>query len=90
MSSKVDLHLHTRYSDRSAEWVFRRLNFPDSYSDPLVLYKRLRLAGMQFVTFTDHNRIDGCLAIADQPGVFLSEQISTQFPEDRSRVELLA
>ena len=90
MSSKADLHLHSRYSDRSAEWVFRRLNFPDSYSDPLALYQRLRAAGMDFFTLTDHNRIDGCLAIADQPGVFISEQISTYFPEDHGRVELLA
>ena len=90
MPSKADLHLHSRHSARSAEWVFRRIDFPDSTSDPLALYHRLRGAGMQFVTFTDHNSIDGCLAIADQPGVFLSEQISTQFPEDRARVELLA
>ncbi len=90
MLSKADLHLHSRYSDRSAEWLFRRLNFPDSYSDPLALYTRLRAAGMQFVTFTDHNRIEGCLAIAEQPGVILSEQISTYFPEDHSRVEILA
>ena len=90
MPSKADLHLHSRHSDRSAEWLFRRLNFPDSYSDPLALCQRLRAAGMQFVTFTDHNTIDGCLAIADQPGAFLSEQISTHFPEDRSRVEILA
>ncbi|MCX6968075.1 MAG: histidinol-phosphatase, partial [Verrucomicrobia bacterium] len=90
MPSKADLHLHSRYSDRSAEWLFRRLNFPDSYSDPLALYTRLRTAGMQFVTFTDHNRIEGCLAIAELPGVFVSEQISTYFPENRSRVEILA
>jgi glycosyltransferase involved in cell wall biosynthesis len=45
---------------------------------------------MQFVTITDHNRIDGCLEIADLPGVFISEQISTYFPENRCRVELLA
>lgn len=70
--------------------MFRRLDFPDSYTDPLALYKRLRAEGMAFFTLTDHNCIDGCLSIADKPGVFVSEQISTLFPEDRSRVELLA
>lgn len=90
MSAKVDLHLHSRFSARSAEWVFRRIDFPDSTSDPLALYQRLQAEGMTFFTLTDHNRIDGALSIADQPGVFLSEQISTQFPEDRARVELLA
>lgn len=90
MPSKADLHLHSRHSARSAEWVFRRLEFPDSCSVPQALYTALRAAGMQFFTLTDHNSIDGCLSVADKPGVFLSEQISTFFPEDRSRVELLA
>ncbi len=90
MFSKADLHLHSRYSDRSAEWVMRRLDFPDSASEPDALYERLREAGMDFVTLTDHDRIDGCLEIAGRPGVFLSEQISAYFPEDRCRVDLLA
>ncbi|HWL53574.1 MAG TPA: glycosyltransferase [Chthoniobacteraceae bacterium] len=90
MLSKADLHLHSRYSDRSAEWLLRRLDFPDSYSDPKALYRQLKAAGMNFVTFTDHNRIDGCLEIADRRDVFISEQITAQFPEDRFRVELLA
>ena len=90
MPSRADLHLHSRYSDRSAEWLLRRLDFPDSYSEPVELYKQLKKAGMQFVTLTDHNRIEGCLEIADRPGVFLSEQVSALFPEDRCRVELLA
>lgn len=91
MPSKADLHLHSRHSARSAEWVLRRLDFPDSYSDPAALYRKLtEEKGMSFVTLTDHNDISGCLAIAGRPGVFLSEQISTLFPEDRARVELLA
>lgn len=90
MPSRVDLHLHSRHSDRAAEWLLRRLDFPDSYSDPVALYKALKAGGMSFFTLTDHNRIDGCLEIADRPGVFISEQISTAFPEDRCRVELLA
>jgi len=90
MLSSADLHLHSRSSTRSAEWVLRRLDFPDSTSDPVTLYRRLRKAGMQFVTLTDHNSIEGCLSIAHEPGVFLSEQVSSLFPEDRARVEILA
>ncbi len=89
MPSRADLHLHSRFSDRSAEWLLRRFNFPDSTSEPKELYKALRAQGMQFITLTDHNRIDGCLSIADRPGVFVSEQVSTVFPEDRARVDLL-
>src|SRR5436853_7758022 len=87
--SKADLHVHSRFSDRSAEWIARRLDFPDSYSEPAELYETLRARGMDFVTITDHNRIEGCLEIAGQPGVFISEQVTTFFPEDRCQVHLL-
>jgi glycosyltransferase involved in cell wall biosynthesis len=86
---KADLHLHSRYSDRSADWLFRRFDFPDSYSDPVELHALLRGRGMDFVTLTDHNRIDGCLQIAHLPGVFLSEEVTTYFPEDRCKIHLL-
>jgi glycosyltransferase involved in cell wall biosynthesis len=87
--AKVDLHIHSKYSDRSAEWVARRLGFPDSFSQPTEIYTSLRERGMDFVTITDHNRIDGCLEIADRPGVFLSEQVTTFFPGDRCQAHLL-
>ena len=85
----ADLHLHSRHSARSPEWLFRRIGLPDSYTPPAALYDALRARGMDFVTITDHNRIDGCLEIADRPGVFTSEQVSTRFPDDRCEVHLL-
>lgn len=87
--SKADLHIHSRFSDRSAEWIARRFDFPDSYSEPRAIYDTLRARGMDFVTLTDHNRIEGCLEIADKPGVFVSEEVSAFFPEDRCQVHLL-
>jgi hypothetical protein len=44
---------------------------------------------MDFVTITDHDSIDGCLEIAERPGVFLSEQVTARFPEDHATVHLL-
>src|ERR1700726_555333 len=89
MAAKVDLHIHSKFSDRSAEWIFRRFEFPDSYSDPNVLYRRLKEKGMSYVTFTDHNRIDGCLEIAEHPDTFISEEVTAQFPDDNVKVHLL-
>ena len=87
--SCVDLHLHTRHSLRSPEWLLRRLDVPASVSDPRELYGKLRQAGMDFVTFTDDDSIAGCLEIADEPGVFLSESVTAIFPEDGCRISLL-
>jgi glycosyltransferase involved in cell wall biosynthesis len=89
MPAKVDLHIHSKFSDRSAEWIFRRFEFPDSYSDPKVLYRRLKEKGMSYVTFTDHNRIDGCLEIAAREDTFISEEVAAQFPDDDVKVHLL-
>ena len=86
---KADLHLHSRFSDRSADWIFRRFDFPDSYSQPQALYDVLRSRGMDLVTLTDHNSIKGALEIAELPGVFLSEEVTTYFPEDRCKIHLL-
>jgi glycosyltransferase involved in cell wall biosynthesis len=87
--SKCDLHLHSRYSARSEEWLFRRFDFPDSYSDPRELHRQLIAAGMDFVTITDHDTIDGCLAIAELPKTFISEQVTTYFPQDPCKIHLL-
>jgi len=88
--SKCDLHIHSRYSARSEEWLFRRLDFPDSYSDPRELYRQLLDRGMDFVTITDHDTIEGCLQIANLPQSFFSEQITTYFPQDPCKVHVLA
>ena len=86
---KADLHIHSLHSARAPEWFFRRIGLPDSYTQPRAIYEQLKARGMDFVTITDHDQIDGCLAIADRPGVFLSEQVSARFPDDRSPVHVL-
>lgn len=88
--SKCDLHIHSRFSARSEEWLFRRFDFPDSYSDPRELHRQLIERGMDFVTITDHDTIDGCLQIRDLPNTFISEQVTTYFPQDPCKIHLLA
>jgi glycosyltransferase involved in cell wall biosynthesis len=87
--SKCDLHIHSRFSDRSEEWLFRRFDFPDSYSDPRELHRQLTERGMDFVTITDHDTIDGCLEIRDLPNTFISEQVTTYFPQDPCKIHIL-
>ena len=85
---RVDLQLHSRFSDRPSEWILRRLGMPQSYSAPETLYRKLHAAGMTFKTITDHNRLDGGKAIAHYPDVFLSEEVTTYFP-DGCKIHLL-
>jgi glycosyltransferase involved in cell wall biosynthesis len=87
--SRCDLHLHSKFSDRSEDWLFRRFDFPDSYSDPFELHRRAKAAGMNFVTITDHDTIEGCLAISSFSDTFVSEQVTTHFPQDPCKVNLL-
>jgi len=44
---------------------------------------------MDYVTITDHDTIDGCLEIADLPQTFVSEQVTTYFPQDPCKIHLL-
>ncbi|MDQ6655557.1 MAG: PHP domain-containing protein, partial [Verrucomicrobiota bacterium] len=87
--SRCDLHVHSRYSTRSEEWLFRRFDIPDSYSDPAAIYHGCRAAGMDFVTITDHDTIEGALRLSEFPGTFLSEQLTTFFPQDSCKIHLL-
>ena len=87
--SRCDLHVHSRYSARSEEWLFRRFDLPDSYSDPQEIYRREREAGMDFVTITDHDTIDGCLQIAELAQTFISEQLTCYFPHDPCKIHVL-
>jgi glycosyltransferase involved in cell wall biosynthesis/predicted metal-dependent phosphoesterase TrpH len=87
--SRCDLHIHSRHSARSEEWLFRRFDFPDSYSDPKQLYEQLLKRGMDYVTITDHDSIDGCREIAHLPRTFISEQVTTYFPQDGCKLHIL-
>lgn len=87
--SRADIHIHSKYSDRPSEWFLRRIGAPESYIEPEALYASCRERGMDYVTIADHNSIRGALEIAHLPGVFLSSEITTYFPEDNCKVHCL-
>jgi glycosyltransferase involved in cell wall biosynthesis len=90
MTLRADLHCHSKFSDQPDEWFLRRLGVHESYTEPRALYDLARRRGMDLVTITDHNDIRGALEIAHLPGVFVSVEITTTFPEDGCRVHVLA
>ncbi len=87
---KIDLHVHSKYSKRPSEWILKKLGCPESFTDPLHLYRIAKKRGMSAVTITDHNAIDGCLEIAHLPDTFISEEVTTYFPEDGCKLHVLA
>ncbi len=90
MRSKADLHVHSKFSDRPGEWLLRRIGASECFVEPIDVYRRARERGMNFITISDHNSIDGCSEIAHLPGVFLSVEITTYFPEDGCKIHCLA
>jgi hypothetical protein len=62
---------------------------PESFTEPKQIYRIAKQKGMSLVTITDHNRIEGALEIAHLPGTFVSEEVTTFFPEDKCKVHVL-
>lgn len=87
---RADLHVHSRCSGNPANPGIRALRSRESYSDPLQVYAAAKARGMDFVTITDHNTLDGSLAIAHLTGTFLGCEFDTWFPDDGVRVHVVA
>ncbi len=86
---KIDLHVHSRFSTRPSQWVLQKLGCHECYTKPAQLYAIARQRGMDWVTITDHNTINGCLEIAHLPRTFISEEVTCYFPEDGCKVHVL-
>jgi glycosyltransferase involved in cell wall biosynthesis len=87
---RADLHVHSKYSTRPSHWVLQKINCPECFTEPKRLYDIAKSKGMSLVTITDHNAIEGALELAGLPDTFISEEITTYFPEDRCKIHILA
>jgi predicted metal-dependent phosphoesterase TrpH len=87
---KADLHCHTYYSGQTGHMTaFEPM---DSYSTPFALYELAKKRGMDLVTITDHDSIDGCLAFLekdpDAPDFFIGEEVTVEVPEFQKSVHV--
>ncbi len=87
---RIDLHVHSRFSKRPSAWVLKKIGCPESFTRPLDIYRIATERGMTHVTITDHNRIEGALEIAHLENTFVSEEITTYFPDDGCKLHILA
>ncbi|QOJ14618.1 MAG: PHP domain-containing protein [Planctomycetia bacterium] len=86
---RVDMHCHSRFSVeriRVPRMIFHPLLEPEESYDMAIA------RGMDFVTLTDHDTIDGCKALLDRrgdlPNFFFGEEVSVRFPEDRTLIHV--
>ena len=88
-ATRADLHCHSTASAVSKLGVSRALGLPECATPPEEVYALAKRRGMDFVTITDHDTIDGALAIADRPDVFVSEELTARFAGEPQAVHIL-
>jgi glycosyltransferase involved in cell wall biosynthesis/predicted metal-dependent phosphoesterase TrpH len=89
MTSRVDMHCHSTASHFSKLGVQRSLGLPECATPPQEVYELAKRRGMDFVTITDHDTIDGCLELADRPDCFISEELTARFAGEPQAVHVL-
>jgi glycosyltransferase involved in cell wall biosynthesis/predicted metal-dependent phosphoesterase TrpH len=88
-TTRVDMHCHSTASQVSKLGVQRALGLPECATPPEEVYALAKRRGMDFVTITDHDTIDGVLQIADRPDVFVSEELTAHFRGEPQAVHVL-
>jgi glycosyltransferase involved in cell wall biosynthesis/predicted metal-dependent phosphoesterase TrpH len=87
--SRADLHVHSTASHVSKLGVQRSLQIPECATEPLEVYELAKRRGMDFVTITDHDTIDGALSVAHLPDAFISEELTASFKGEPQAVHVL-
>jgi glycosyltransferase involved in cell wall biosynthesis/predicted metal-dependent phosphoesterase TrpH len=83
------MHCHSTASHISRLGVQRSLGLPECATPPQEVYALAKRRGMDFVTITDHDTIDGCLELADRPDCFVSEELTARFAGEAQAVHVL-
>ena len=87
---KADLHVHSWHSGYTENLPFFRSR--DCYSSTEEIYLRAKARGMDLVTITDHDSIDGCLEFLDRhpdaQDFLIGEEIECTFPGAHIKVHI--
>lgn len=93
LTKRIDLHLHSYASGKATNWWVKVLGLGgesrESYTPPAEAHRMARAAGMDFVTLTDHETIDGGLTLLDRADFLPGVEVSAVFPEGGSSVDIL-
>lgn len=87
---KADLHVHSYFSGKTDH--VKPLEPMDCYSSPSRIYQLAKARGMDLVTITDHDAIDGCLQFLnrypDTQDFIIGEEVTAQLPEFGCKVHV--
>lgn len=88
---RADLHVHSRASSGPALAALGWIGCPESYSPPERVYEVARARGMDLVTITDHDTIDGAIELVERgfERIVVGEEVTVFFPEDRCKLHVL-
>lgn len=86
---RIDMHCHSDASNKTSEAALNAIHCPESYSDPKDVYAQAKRRGMDFITITDHDSVEGVLTIADRKDVLVGEELTCWFPEDHCKMHVL-
>jgi glycosyltransferase involved in cell wall biosynthesis len=75
--------------DRQRNFALRRARLGESFTDPERVYRVCKARGMDLVTISDHNTLEGALRIAHLPDTFMSVEVTTQFPDEQVPLHVL-
>ena len=88
-NSRTDMHVHSTASELSKLGIQRSLHLPECATEPWEVYELAKRQGMDFVTITDHDTIDGALSIDHLPDTFVSEELTVSFRGEPQAVHVL-
>jgi predicted metal-dependent phosphoesterase TrpH len=87
---RADLHVHSHHSGFTRTMPMFRSR--DCYSTPEEIYRAAKARGMDLVTITDHDSIDGCLELLDRhpdaSDIFIGEEIECRLPDCDVRLHM--
>jgi predicted metal-dependent phosphoesterase TrpH len=87
---RADLHVHSWHSGFTSSMPMFRSR--DCYSTPVDVYRAAKARGMDVVTITDHDRVDGCLEFLsrhpDAPDFLMGEEVECRLPPHGVRLHL--
>ncbi len=83
------MHVHSTASELSKLGIQRSLHLPECATPPEEVYELAKRRGMGFVTITDHDTIEGALALDSLPDTFISEELTVWFKGEPQAVHVL-